>query len=146
MQGYKGRSVSLGQRVRVYRNLHRNGEFSIMDAKTGLVLVHGPVVLLANVRYHVNKGGRLRVLRDNKKYVHAWVEGDFVRAGGPTEEEMGSVPWGVGFYNPRKTATFCDPDTHEVLDGDYTHVWCNYGVTYYPRADGVGRGVLEAST
>lgn len=134
MQAYKQRSVVPGQRVKVYRNLHRQGQFSIMDAATGLVLGHGPVVLLSDAKYYVSEAGRQRVLRENKKYVHAWVEGTFVEA-----ERDPPIPvnsWGYGVYNPRKYDTFRDPHTGEALNGVYPRVWCADGATYYERMDG----------
>ena len=68
-------------RVRVYRNLH-TGTLSmqgyIPEKKGWRVIGHPEVVTLENVKFVVREAGRLRVLKEKRKNVHAWVEGDLV--------------------------------------------------------------------
>lgn len=62
-------------RVRVYFNLHKK-LFSVMDKRTRRVVSHTEHIVLHNVKFIVNENGRQRVLREKKKNVHAFVEGD----------------------------------------------------------------------
>lgn len=57
--------------VRVYRNLHTG----LWSVKQGVVRFHTPCIFLKNVNFLVSESGRQRVLREQKKYVHASVEG-----------------------------------------------------------------------
>ena len=61
-----------GQRVRVYKNLH-NGMWSIKQK--GLVIGYAKEIALENVSYIVSQAGRVRVLKEQRKNVHAYVEG-----------------------------------------------------------------------
>lgn len=61
--------------VDVYKNLHKDC-WSIRDHRTGLVVAHSLFVRLSGVVPTVQPGGRERVLRERKKFVHAWLTGD----------------------------------------------------------------------
>lgn len=74
LQHYKGRTVTEGQWVEVYKNLN-NGLFSIRDMKTKLVLAHGHSFLLTDVTERVSAAGRKRVLKEERKNVHAYLKG-----------------------------------------------------------------------
>lgn len=99
---FKERTLSKGQRVRVYRNLH-NGRWSIADATTGLVLGYADNVELENVEYKIQKGGQAKVRANGVKQVHAFVVGDFV--GHQAQDEDKAL-----YYNPYKTDTFVTLD------------------------------------
>lgn len=58
----------------VYRNLH-NDMWSIRNAATGLVIGHALFVKLVNPKFIVREAGRQRVLQEQRKNVHAFVEG-----------------------------------------------------------------------
>ena len=66
--------------IKAYRNL-TSGKISLLDQKTGLVVVHCEKVRLEQrkgtptVKAIVNQKGRERVLRQSKKYVHAYMVG-----------------------------------------------------------------------
>lgn len=60
-------------RVRVYRNLHNN-LYSVRHK--GRVIGYVRDLLLYNVKFIVSQAGRNRVLREQRKNVHAFVEGD----------------------------------------------------------------------
>ena len=106
-------------RVRVYRNLKfgRNTTplYSVMDKATGRVIERRERVLLANAKFIVREGGRQRVLREGRKNVHAFVEGDLVDERGifGQDEHGKDFPMRVT-YNPYKAATFV---TDGVLAG-----------------------------
>jgi len=86
-----------GTRVQVYRNLNiREGvpAWSVKEKASGLVVAIAPHALLSNVKLHVGEGGRQRVIREKRKYVHAWFEGDWEEM--PPED----VVWQQVRYNP----------------------------------------------
>lgn len=67
---YKGRSIEIGQQVRVYRHLRKHC-FTIQDHQTGLVVAHADPVTLKDVVFRVSEAGRQRLLRDNIRNIHA---------------------------------------------------------------------------
>lgn len=97
---FKGRTITLGQIVEVYRNLH-NGRWSIRDARTKLVLAHADNVRLIGAEFIVNDAGRQRVIREKKKNVHAFIKGAYM--GAPTKRR--TVAQEVT-YNPYKNGQF----------------------------------------
>jgi L-fucose mutarotase/ribose pyranase (RbsD/FucU family) len=66
----------LGNRVRVYRNLH-NKLFSVQAKlnKTWKVIGHVENITLADATFKVSEAGRQRVINQKRKNVHAYVEG-----------------------------------------------------------------------
>lgn len=123
---YKGRSVNEGQRVKVYRNLHRGG-YSIVDVKSGLVLGYADNITLFLARFTVRESGRQRVLQEKRKNVHAYVTGTLVSTvGRPYNHEA--------YYNPYRTETFVRRNPSGELCGALhnagaVHLGTN-GVTY----------------
>lgn len=105
-QPFKGRTVRDGQRVEVYRNLH-NGLISIRDTKSKLVLGHCTGVQLTNALFKVSQKGRERVLREQRKNVHAFVKGrlELTLDAFPANQEV--------TYNPYKYETFVNRDTEQ---------------------------------
>jgi len=74
---YKGRDIKPGQRVKVYRNLHRGG-YSVValdGPSKGLVVGHAEHITLGDVEFVVSEAGRQRVIREKKKNVHAYAVG-----------------------------------------------------------------------
>ena len=61
-----------GKRVDCYRNLNK-GCFSVRHK--GIVQAHAESVLLSEVTFHVSQKGRERVLKEQRKNVHAHVKG-----------------------------------------------------------------------
>jgi len=120
--------------VRVYRNL-TNGKISILDKATGLVLGHADGVHLVphedtnEVRCIVNQAGRDRVLKEKKKYVHAYIEGVIgsIKNWTPYKGRTftGTKPPAFDCtttiidmtYNPFKMATFCDKASGRPIQG-----------------------------
>ncbi len=94
-------------RVQCYYNLHKK-VFSIRDKKTRKVIGHTNHIALENCTFHVSQAGRERVLREKRKNVHAYIEGDIV------EYDAFLPPyWMVAqesvpvTYNPYRVETFC---------------------------------------
>lgn len=128
---YKGRQVEVGQRVDVYRNLSFRNRvvYSVRDHYTGLVLGHSENLLLTGCNFVVNQAGRKRVLRQKRKNVHAWVEGNYgvVHAGDYEVFSHGVIVR----YNPYENETFVrmyeEGETKPVLGANL--VWIDqYGV------------------
>ena len=109
---YKGRRLAPGQRVKVYRNLHKKGVvYSVMDAQSGLVLGHSEAMVLSAVAFEVNAAGRERVRRTGKKQVHAFVTGYWCGPyyAGDWDLFTGMCDRAVT-YNPYKYETFVRRD------------------------------------
>jgi len=94
-------------RVYVYYNLHKKmWSIKALDGPSkGLVVRHSTVVLLQDCEFKVSEAGRQRVLREQKKNVHAGVVGTLVALSG----EKTWFPFPVSkevTYNPYKYETF----------------------------------------
>lgn len=98
--------ITLGQRVRVYYNLHKQC-LSVMDKKTRRVIAHLPAVHLTNCKFVVSAAGLARVRREKRKSVIAFVEGDYAciwDEGMPCKTSMGD--WQQVYFNPYKVDQF----------------------------------------
>ena len=60
--------------VDVYRNLHKK-TWSIRDRRTGRLLGHTDNVIIIDAKFIVQPAGRQRVLREQRKNVHAFIRG-----------------------------------------------------------------------
>jgi hypothetical protein len=104
-------------RVRVYRNL-RTGTLSLQtynkEKKGWRVTAHPDHVNLTNVKFVVREAGRQRVLRERRKNVHAWIEGDLSMH---TTKDY----WKTARYNPYKFTSWVGPDDVDLCNVD--HNW-----------------------
>lgn len=96
---YKNRGVSYGQKVLVYKNLH-NGLYSLMCPKSRRVLAHGTDFRLTDCHFRVSEAGRQRVIKEQRKNVHAFVLGILTDS-----EQLGRVRIPVK-YNPYVSKEF----------------------------------------
>lgn len=103
-----------GQRVRVYRNLHK-GCFSVQTYETGRgwrVRAHTTRIRLDDVEFKVMETGRQKVLKERKKNVHAFVIGT-VRMEQPRYHQNVGVK-----YNPYVFSSFvqlfCETPVHKA--------------------------------
>ena len=64
-------------KVKVYKNLTKD-TWSIQDYKTRKVIGYSDTIRLEDAKFIVSQAGRQRVLREGKKYVHAFVVGTLV--------------------------------------------------------------------
>jgi len=118
-------------RVQCYFNLHKK-VWSIRSKDTGKVVAHSTRVDLRNCKFKVGQAGMERVRAEERKNVHAWVEGDLVNVDGGTLTEHGAelgydvffdAPWTISTqmgqpqitYNPYKYTSFVDVDTGEPV-------------------------------
>lgn len=95
----------MSTKVFVYYNLHKHC-WSVMDYKTRRVIDHRNFVTLVEAYPVVRQGGRERVLREQKKNVHAGVVGYLCQNTADMYlENLSLEPSDVG-YNPYKGKTF----------------------------------------
>jgi hypothetical protein len=106
----------MGKRVEVYWNLHKD-LFSVRNMQTGRVMMHTHFVRLQDAKFVVRPSGRLRVLREKRKNVHAFVRGYL---------DTYDLDWSVyepdrkATYNPYKYDCFVDSITEQKLDNLYS--------------------------
>ena len=96
-----------GLKVRMYKNL-RNGMWSIKYE--GIVIGYAKEIALSNAIYLVSKAGRVRVLKEQCKNVHAYVEG-YVALYPKGKLECIEVS-----YNPYKYGYFYRKDNSEEIN------------------------------
>lgn len=97
--------------VEVYWNLKKDC-WSVRCRKTGIVIQHASSVLIENPRLHVSEAGRQRVLKQQRKNVHAYVIGKLVEADGEKPEGLGRPIT----YNPYKHDSFVDRLTGDKVE------------------------------
>jgi hypothetical protein len=96
--------------IRVYRNLRRNCLSVLHRTERGWRLwKHVDNIELENVQFTVSRSGRERVLRERRKNVHAFVEGNL-----STSEITDSNPRLVK-YNPYIADYFFDKETKKPV-------------------------------
>jgi hypothetical protein len=107
LKQYKDRALDVGKKAQVYFNLHR-GLFSVKQG--GTVRGHGSIVKLLNVKFTVNESGRQRVLAEQRKNVHAFVNGTLDVYNGSDLQGYREA-----YYNPYFVSTFVDKATYKPL-------------------------------
>lgn len=106
-------NIDLTRPVKLYRNL-RSKCWSIMQ--DGLVKAHCDRAWLSDCHFHVNENGRQRVLREGKKYVHAYVIGHMF--GWPIDSKDFPARYPVS-YNPFKGPNFVTHNGDPVRRAKY---------------------------
>jgi len=105
------------KRVQVYRNLH-TGTWSVRQG--GIVKLHTDYICLKGVQYRVGQKGRERVIREQKKNVHAYVSG-FICS---THEINGTDLKAKGVrYNPYKYSTFVNSDDEPIYNSKFVDMY-----------------------
>lgn len=102
-------------RVQVYFNFQKK-VFSIRDKKSRKVIAYSDLVILKNVKFTVSKSGHERVLREKKKNVHAFVEGDWHR------EQFLLMHGNTVRYNPYEADHFVRISDGKKIE---TSNWCD---------------------
>jgi hypothetical protein len=118
---FKNRNIDLEKPVRVFRNLTKKREndlpwYSIIQGDR--VVGHAQLLIMVDCRFVVSESGRQRVIREKKKYVHAFIVGRISTRGamGMLETDDDKLPAKVN-YNPYKNAKFfVDNLTSEPFD------------------------------
>lgn len=88
-------------RAFIYWNLHKH-VYSCKNTRTGRVEAHARQVVIRDAEFVVSEAGRVRVLRERSKNVHAGVRGTCEL---PTEE-LSLRGWTKVTYNPYKYDSF----------------------------------------
>jgi hypothetical protein len=96
------------ERFLVYRNLTRK-VWSLKNPITRKVERHGISVFVKGCTFIVSEATRQRVIREKKKYVHAYVRGELVETV-PTNKRVRPLK-----YNPYLYGHFYDGDTLEPV-------------------------------
>lgn len=94
-------------KVRVYRNLNKPEYYSILAMEgvdKGKVIAYAKSVLLENVTFRVSEASRQRVLRDQRRNVHAFCEGVIVDASNTLQRIAPDAL--VVTYNPYRSGSF----------------------------------------
>jgi hypothetical protein len=106
--------IPVGTPVEVYWNLHKD-VFSVRDRTNRRVLGHCDEVHLTDVSFRVSQAGRLRVIKEKRKNVHAFVRGlisdPALHLRGPIEDYTRAR------YNPYESAHFMDASSGLLLHG-----------------------------
>lgn len=109
-------------KVFIYRNLHRKGVvWSVKDCKTNLVVARETIVKLKDVKLKVSQAGRIRVLLQKRKNVHAGASGTWMK------RLPKDLKWIKAYYNPYKTETFVDEQGKPILTAKYAKL-CKNGL------------------
>ena len=117
-----GKSLSEGERVEVYYNLHKGG-FSIKsidkdNPDRGKVIGYADFVQIKNAKFVVSKQIH-KVREENRKRVCAVVRGEFINAL-PTKQ-AGLTPI---YFNPYKTDYFIDQTNQKpIADASFVYFY-----------------------
>ena len=107
-------------KVEVYRNLHKNC-WSVRDTKTGRVVDHVPYICIKDAKLVVRPAGRAKVLKDQRKNVHAFIRGTAALVKELNESHnLQYQHWTQISYNPYKHDSFIYTDSETpIYDSDY---------------------------
>lgn len=105
------------RRVEVYWNLHKNcySVRALSGPDKGRVIAHVPSISLTGAEFAVQPAGRRKVLRENRKNVHAFVRGWTQFRPDGTTRKVSVAPWDATTrvtYNPYKFETFVTVGGH----------------------------------
>lgn len=120
-------------KVFVYYNLHKKlWSIKALEGKDkGRVIAHRDAVTLFNTKPKVSEAGRQRVLREQKKNVHAGIVGDWYH-GGLNMDNLAfteRMKFKQVTYNPYKYETFVYKDDETCYTGGEI-TWMTYGKVF----------------
>lgn len=95
-----------------YFNLHKL-LFSVRNQKTKLVEHHSNVVVMTDCKFKVSQAGRERVIKEQRKNVHAGVEGTL--CGFNNDNDLNEYVELT--YNPYKYSSFVIKETEQSVCG-----------------------------
>lgn len=101
-------------KVFVYYNLHKR-TFSVKaleGQQKGLVVAHFDEITLYNVTFRVSQAGRARVLKEQRKNVHAGVVGQWFGTVDPVIRDTSDI---AITYNPYKYSSFVYADGEQPI-------------------------------
>ena len=115
--------LKYGDKIEVYRNLHKNC-FSVRHkGKVVGYLYDDEQLALTNVKFVVQPAGRAKVLRENKKNVHAFVRGEYVGFENNLTNnlyfgEFEDLDFYAVSYNPYKSDKFVVKETGKPIESN----------------------------
>jgi len=115
--------LKYGDKIEVYRNLHKNC-FSVRHKGKVVGYLHDNEQLaLTNVKFVVQPAGRAKVLRENKKNVHAFVRGEYVGYENNLTNnlyfgEFKDLDFYAVSYNPYKSDKFVVKETGKPIESN----------------------------
>ena len=115
--------LKYGDKIEVYRNLHKNC-FSVRHKGKVVGYLHDNEQLaLTNVTFAVQPAGRAKVLRENKKNVHAFVRGEYVGFENNLTNnlyfgEFKDLDFYAVSYNPYKSDKFVVKETGKPIESN----------------------------
>ena len=112
MISFKERTIDYDKPVRVFRNLTRRGVCYSIQQK-GITVAHAYIVHLMVCKFHVNQKARERVIRKQRKEVHAYIEGVLTNI-----FDINMLKTRV-YYNPYKYETFVDSEGNIMNEAKY---------------------------
>lgn len=120
--------IDYSQPVRVFKNPKR-GCYSIMQ--NGRVRASAKQIRLRDAEFLVKESGRQRMLRDNRRTIHAWVVGELVEFLHPEDgSSLQRLTGRSATYNPHRYTSFVDRDTETPLNRAALVQFDESGMTY----------------
>ncbi len=101
----------------VYWNSHKK-TYSIKSLKENKVVNYSNDMIMKNVKFVVNQKGRTRVLRENRKNVHAYIMGEIV-CYNTNHRVFGGEKV---FYNPYKHIGFTLENGNTIMSAEYVYL------------------------
>ncbi len=98
------RNIDFSKKVSIYRNLHKKC-YSIKQ--NNRVVAYADEIYLSEVELKVSQSGRLRVLKEKRKNVHATLHGYITNNSKILTQKL--------YYNPYKTEYFIDLHTQQPI-------------------------------
>lgn len=120
--------IDLDKPVRVFKN-PKYGCYSIMQ--NGRLRASARQVRLVNVEFRVREAGRQRMLREQRRNVHAFAVGTLSDYVHPDDgRDLGGMNGRRVFYNPYRFSSFVDSETQTPVTAATTAYFDEHGVTY----------------
>lgn len=120
--------IDYSKSVRVFKN-PKHDCYSIMQG--GRLLASARQVRLADVEFRVRESGRQRMLREQRRNVHAFAVGRLLEYIHPSEtRSMDAFQGRPVYYNPYRFASFVDRETEAPVQSANLVQLDEHGMTY----------------
>lgn len=125
-------AIDLSKPVRVFKN-PKLGCYNIMQG--GLIKATAQRIRLCDAEFLVRESGRQRMLRENRRTIHAYVQGRLVDYTHPDDTQtISHLPGRSATYNPYRFSSFVDRETEAPLLRAPWVQLDEHGVTYSDAA------------
>ena len=106
-------AIDFSKPVRVFKN-PKLGCYNIMQG--GLVKATARQIRLRDAQFLVRESGRLRMLRENRRTIHAYIQGQLVDYAHPSDDRtINHLSGRSATYNPFRFNSFVDRETEAPL-------------------------------